>query len=413
MECALRPTRFAIDQKIESCLYHIGGIVKFVMDSGARIPYHVDIRPSEGVRRGFLNFYESPLEKDLSMAYAEFEKIKQRVFEVQERPPLPGEFTMIQTLVMETVAHDMRIKACHEQHEENRKDMFDKAFRIYAAACIARGEAPGTGAGRQAIQSMISDCLKPPPRPTPSAPLTVFTPVTNAKVNVHPETRRQYAHCMAGMAICALFGTHASVKFSFIASGAVAWAPEDTILLSHVLRIYPLYYARFKFGMSRYHIDREMQKVTMGFDADTGAPVWLSVLEEDFLKGLLWVLVGFTKLILVPTLLQWGLEVTLGREREILPAGEWEDTMRRAHAAVKRAADRDSGAMPDPQDKCVTIHVTPEGELMERVCAHCGVMQAQGVKLFRCSKCMRLYYCSRECQVAGWPAHKERCLAFR
>ena len=31
------------------------------------------------------------------------------------------------------------------------------------------------------------------------------------------------------------------------------------------------------------------------------------------------------------------------------------------------------------------------------------------VKLLKCSKCNMTYYCSKECQVAGWPAHKLQC----
>lgn len=34
------------------------------------------------------------------------------------------------------------------------------------------------------------------------------------------------------------------------------------------------------------------------------------------------------------------------------------------------------------------------------------------VKLSRCSKCKTLHYCSRECQLADWPIHKQECTAF-
>lgn len=38
-------------------------------------------------------------------------------------------------------------------------------------------------------------------------------------------------------------------------------------------------------------------------------------------------------------------------------------------------------------------------------CAVCGVRGA----LNRCSKCKRTIYCSRECQVKDWPAHRSKC----
>ena len=31
------------------------------------------------------------------------------------------------------------------------------------------------------------------------------------------------------------------------------------------------------------------------------------------------------------------------------------------------------------------------------------------VKLLKCGKCNGAYYCSKECQVAAWPAHKQQC----
>ena len=43
-------------------------------------------------------------------------------------------------------------------------------------------------------------------------------------------------------------------------------------------------------------------------------------------------------------------------------------------------------------------------------CENCGRSSAQvGCKLRVCSKCEFSHYCSRECQVAHWPKHKETC----
>ena len=38
-------------------------------------------------------------------------------------------------------------------------------------------------------------------------------------------------------------------------------------------------------------------------------------------------------------------------------------------------------------------------------CGHCGAGGAEA----RCSKCKQELYCGRECQVAGWKAHKAAC----
>jgi zinc finger MYND domain-containing protein 10 len=47
---------------------------------------------------------------------------------------------------------------------------------------------------------------------------------------------------------------------------------------------------------------------------------------------------------------------------------------------------------------------TVEGLLEGFKCKKC---EKQAFK--RCSKCKSVWYCSRECQVADWPVHKEAC----
>ena len=42
------------------------------------------------------------------------------------------------------------------------------------------------------------------------------------------------------------------------------------------------------------------------------------------------------------------------------------------------------------------------------ICGHCK-QERERVSLSTCSRCMVYQYCSRECQVAGWPCHKEYC----
>jgi len=50
---------------------------------------------------------------------------------------------------------------------------------------------------------------------------------------------------------------------------------------------------------------------------------------------------------------------------------------------------------------------------MPRACSACGKEEGKTVSLERCGKCAQLkligaaFYCSRECQRADWPAHKE------
>ncbi|ETN63118.1 zinc finger MYND domain-containing protein 10 [Anopheles darlingi] len=53
--------------------------------------------------------------------------------------------------------------------------------------------------------------------------------------------------------------------------------------------------------------------------------------------------------------------------------------------------------------------VKPEGNAGAiKVCGSCG---SSAIK--KCSKCLNVYYCSRECQVRDWPEHKELCHQLR
>ena len=56
-------------------------------------------------------------------------------------------------------------------------------------------------------------------------------------------------------------------------------------------------------------------------------------------------------------------------------------------------------------DKCQK----PQVEEERRRCDWCGRTQADGRKFSRCGKCLRVFYCSKECQVAGWREHKGYC----
>jgi ankyrin repeat protein len=40
---------------------------------------------------------------------------------------------------------------------------------------------------------------------------------------------------------------------------------------------------------------------------------------------------------------------------------------------------------------------------------HCANPDCSGAGLKKCAKCLEVFFCSKECQVAAWPAHKADC----
>ena len=75
---------------------------------------------------------------------------------------------------------------------------------------------------------------------------------------------------------------------------------------------------------------------------------------------------------------------------------------------LKRIEDRTTGKNPTPR-RLTRIHVV-DGVFAERQCGGCGVWQRDTqTKLDRCSRCRKVYYCSKECQLKDWKAHKLSC----
>jgi ankyrin repeat protein len=40
---------------------------------------------------------------------------------------------------------------------------------------------------------------------------------------------------------------------------------------------------------------------------------------------------------------------------------------------------------------------------------HCAMPGCDGIGAKKCAGCLKVYYCTRECQLAHWPAHKAEC----
>jgi hypothetical protein len=47
------------------------------------------------------------------------------------------------------------------------------------------------------------------------------------------------------------------------------------------------------------------------------------------------------------------------------------------------------------------------------LCAHCGAREVHVAQFKRCAACKCVVFCSKDCQLANWPAHKAACKAAR
>ena len=68
------------------------------------------------------------------------------------------------------------------------------------------------------------------------------------------------------------------------------------------------------------------------------------------------------------------------------------------------------------QGRCRVAEATAQADIEERglrPCAHCGASEVHVAQFKRCSACKAVVFCSKDCQVANWLAHKAACKAAR
>jgi hypothetical protein len=73
---------------------------------------------------------------------------------------------------------------------------------------------------------------------------------------------------------------------------------------------------------------------------------------------------------------------------------------------VRKFFNNDENAVKDDMDRIMKLYNSDifEQFMEDPKCANCGKIATQ-----RCSKCKNQWYCSRECQVKQWKAHKPLC----
>ena len=91
--------------------------------------------------------------------------------------------------------------------------------------------------------------------------------------------------------------------------------------------------------------------------------------------------------------------------------GLWGDESRVEFANIeKRVVDRavDLAKRFSHTKSVIRSRMSENGGFVDKVCPVCGVGIA-GEVLKRCGACRKVFYCSKECQLAAWPEHKAVC----
>lgn len=324
--------------------------------------------------KSFVCFYGAPWKKDLSAMHSVFGRIEKRVLSLMESPARNDEFTGQQMLSIESSGHALRCAAAFETDGNKRSIMLSKAYKIYEGALLAMCHA----SLKSIVKTMRKDLTK----------LMLFQPVSDMS-KVPADWRRMISHCLAGMAMCELVGSLSAIKFASLVSAAVVWEEKRPLELACTLRMLPLIFRQDKVSFPGRGL----------VDTDT----FISML---FSTGQIFgIHVTINETIVLPTALRVKRPDLFQLELSFIAPESRTKCEQFAVATYERGIER----MNSPATVTEVHTRVVNGKILERNCAACSVWDSTGKNHRRCSVCMMVYYCSKECQVSDWKRHKETC----
>jgi hypothetical protein len=352
----------------------LGMDIEFGVVSGTNLPIILK-GPYEVPESGpFSCFYGAPWKKDVSKSLTFCSTIEDRVFSLMDAPARPDEFDPSHILAMETAGHCVRCLAMFEENVDERFVLFSKAYKIYEGVLLSLC----SSTLRSIVETLRADLTK----------INLFQPVSDMP-QMSSTGRRVVSHTFAGMALCMLMGQWSAIKFASLVSAAVIWEERFPVQLAASLRILPLF-----MGLE------DVQVPGAGLlDKET----YISrMLSSSLIFG---IHTSITEKILLPALL-----LTYRMDLFRMELGLVDDTRRDkceqfARAIHARGVERLSSPCALAS---VFTHVI-DGKIIERTCPSCGVWDRTGKSHLRCSRCMLVYYCNKECQLAHWAEHKKIC----
>ena len=398
--------------KAEHIFREVGHEYKFSVSSASHLPLLTRAPLHIPADRDFVCLFGLPLEKDLSRVKIMFTHLEKRALNLKPNPVSSEQFNQYECLCIETMAHLFRHQAVLDDRPDVRRYLFDKAFNLYRSVLYA--------CSHSSLTEVVCDIK------AMSKKITLVSAVPDI-LEFSTEGRRRIAHCLAGMALCALMGTGNPVLFFGLSSAAFGWEQERPLELVNFLRIHLLLVGKFYLGLTSLSLPSEKAGESWEFVANSMATVdALLGMDGSSLVDVPTVYGAMTKKLVLPAVLKYGTATMLEQERGLIRPEEWEQVIicivrllffishlqPQCHSFAisvnQRMDDRTTGKIPTPT-KLTRIHVV-DCQFAERRCCCCGIWQTSTEnKLNRCSRCRLVYYCSKECQREDWMAHKPNC----
>ena len=319
--------------------------VVFRTDSRTSLSYAVKIPPVAAPPDSYCFFACPPLPKAKPFLNDVFRELRPRLEQLVAIPAKTNEFDGNQVLACESLGHEARIKASVEVDPERRLRLIKRAEFMYEAGLRM--------VGHHTILVMLNRIERHPDE--------VYVVRINDGVDMSKYLRRFISSSFAGLAICAMYSGNFA-RFGSFMSLTVGWDDIGGIFALSVIRV-------------------------------------IAMLDDKFDMYLF-----LTRNVLMPYLVRTGRGAILDDELRLCIHPDMADSTRNGVMAL---VDRFGGPVP-PEGTHVRARII-DGRVIEKLCIVCDAVGSDGVKLRHCAGCKSVYYCSKQCQVAHWPAHKPHC----
>jgi hypothetical protein len=279
-----------------------------------------------------------------------FIEIENRLLSLNDSP---AQFTLEDLVTGEIIGHKTRHLACFEIDPDERRKLFNKAFKIYESLIMVCDN-------KQAQIQYIKI----------SQQGWIFPKYGEQRQN--DERQQCISRIFAGMAVCELM--EKKPTYCSFASVAIHWASECALELACCLRIFPYVIA------------------TLLIEDDE---------DECVIQNLMDMTYEVSEKVLLPLMIELGRQDLFDQELRISIYSE----------DCRAECERIAAEFNRPFDPEKSGHINfkqVRGRLIERVCAKCGMIDETN-HFKRCSVCHSVFYCGKECQVKHWKEHKSVC----
>lgn len=348
----------------------VGFDIEFGTVSETKLPVITSAPSDIPSESPFVCLFGCPWKRDLSSVLPIFLSVKARLLSFDTEPASPTEFNASQFLACETIAHAKRCDACFEADPVRRRQLLEEAYSIYEGVIFATCHTSMI----EIVKTVRAGLKK-----------AILFQSAHDLTSLSPDWCRMLSHSFAGMALCCLMSENCSSKFVSLVSASLSYEKLRPVELASTLRFLPflMYECTFVVPSSGGNLEALILSSAQKFG------MCLSVSEN----------------VLLPIMLSVGRRDLFELEIGLVEPEQRAEKERFAMAIHQRALDQKSA--PAPLNS-IRTHIV-NGQILDRKCAACGVWDRTGKHHSRCSGCMLVYYCCRECQLAHWKEHKKAC----